>query len=357
MATAKIAYRRSAIGISAGLGIALPLAAYAATLPMDGVNDVVRMSATPFAAGVIAGVGVLAISGGLLDRRAERLEEEAAEAARFSSVFSDSDAVVARTARTGAAAAERGKSGKRFSSDARKGVPVISRAVDALDEAEAWAEIDAMFSDDSPISCDPARSKDMYQIALEELRRTEQMRAEEASARAADASSRTAAMQALYGSAVVAASAAQPVQPIVETISPAAVTNVPVPAASAAPAPVVPAAAAPASAAPSVPMADYSGHEDMWASALAILDEPVAAAVAPVSRAAQPSETSFISRSRMAAVAEGGNATKMHSRVNAMIEEEFEKASSSSVRHSTHEYLKVVDGGTASLPPLRQVEA
>ncbi len=326
MATAKIAYRRSAIGISAGLGIALPLAAYAATLPMEGVNDAVRMGATPFAAGVLAGVGVLAISGGLLDHRAERLEEEAAEAARFASIFSDSDAVVAQTARNGAAASQ---SGKRFASDAPKGVPVISRAVDALDEAEAWAEIDAMFSDDSPISCDPARSKDMYQIAIEELRRTEQMRAADASARAADASGRTAAMQALYGSAAVA----------------------PVPQAS--PAPV--SAASPA-AAPTVPMADYTGHEDMWASALAILDEPANVA-SPVSKAAQPSETSYVPRSRMAAVAEGGNATRLHSRVNALIEEEFEKAPSTSVRHSTHEYLKVVDGGTASMPTFRQAEA
>ena len=31
-------YRKGAIAISAGLGVALPLAAYAATLPFDGVN-------------------------------------------------------------------------------------------------------------------------------------------------------------------------------------------------------------------------------------------------------------------------------------------------------------------------------
>lgn len=362
MATAKIAYRRSAIGISAGLGIALPLAAYAATLPMEGVNDAVRMGATPFAAGVLAGVGVLAISGGLLDRRATRLEAEAAEAERFASIFSDSDVVVPQTARSDASrTGSAPRAGKRFSSDAPKGVPVISRAVDALDEAEAWAEIDAMFSDDSPISCDPTRSKDMYQIAIEELRRTEQMRAAEASARAADASDRTAAMAALYGASVVAASR----QAVVAPISAAAVTNASVPVA--APAPV-----APAPVAPNVPVADYSGHEDMWASALAILDEPVGthvSASAPVScmsqstgasasaSADQASETSFVSRGRMAAVAEGGNATRLHSRVNALIEQEFEKFPSSSVRHSTHEYLKVIDGGTASMPAFRKAEA
>ncbi|EEA90364.1 hypothetical protein COLSTE_01471, partial [Collinsella stercoris DSM 13279] len=42
MAAAKIGYRGNAIGISAGLGIALPLAVYAATLPFDGVNDAAR---------------------------------------------------------------------------------------------------------------------------------------------------------------------------------------------------------------------------------------------------------------------------------------------------------------------------
>ena len=50
-------------------------------------------------------------------------------------------------------------------------VPVIARAAGAPSEAAAWADIDALFDDDSPISCDASRSKDIYQIAFEELRR------------------------------------------------------------------------------------------------------------------------------------------------------------------------------------------
>ena len=169
MAAAKIGYRGNAIGISAGLGIALPLAAYAATLPFDGVNNAVRADALPFAAGIVAGVGMLALTGHLIDRHAERVAEDEAEAARFASLYDGSStrADSAQTMTKGAA-----PRGKRFArGGAPAGVPVISRAVDALDEMEAWAEIDAMFNEDSPISCDPARSKDMYQIALEELSR------------------------------------------------------------------------------------------------------------------------------------------------------------------------------------------
>ena len=59
MAAARTGYRGNAIGISAGLGIALPLAAYAATLPFDNVNDVVRADAMPFAVGIVAGVGAV----------------------------------------------------------------------------------------------------------------------------------------------------------------------------------------------------------------------------------------------------------------------------------------------------------
>ena len=87
MAAAKIGYRGNAIGISAGLGIALPLAAYAATLPFDGVNDAVRADALPFAAGIVAGVGMLALTGHLIDRHAERVAEDEAEAARFASLY------------------------------------------------------------------------------------------------------------------------------------------------------------------------------------------------------------------------------------------------------------------------------
>ena len=62
---------------------------------------------------------------------------------------------------------------------------------------EAWAEIDAMFKDGSPISCDPTRSKDMYQIALEELRRSERAAAAATPVTAAAAIAATAATAAV----------------------------------------------------------------------------------------------------------------------------------------------------------------
>lgn len=38
-----------------------------------------------------------------------------------------------------------------------------------MDEAEAWSMIDSMLDDDSPVSCDPAHSRDVYQVAIDEL--------------------------------------------------------------------------------------------------------------------------------------------------------------------------------------------
>ncbi len=343
MAVESMGYRKGAIAISAGLGVVLPLAAYAATLPFDGVNEAIRSDILPLAAGSLAGVGMLALSGRLMDARAERLAGEQAEASRFKSAFSDGRAAAAtQTSQAGSRA--RGRRGGR--SITPEGVPVISRAVDALDEAEAWAEIDAMFSGDSPFSCDPARSKDMYQIALEELRRTEQAAARSA-ARAATASAdaredvigRDEAMASLYGGAAVRTSHV----PVLPKMQPAAapVSAVPVrPAAPSAPVEDV-----------EVPVADYSGHEGMWARALAILAEEAAP------KAVQGDRTVCVGGDRMAAIAEGGNATKMHARVNAMIEDEFDKVASKSVHAVAHEYLKVIEGGTSALDARQLAEA
>ena len=106
-------------------------------------------------------------------------------------------------------------------------------------------------------------------------------------------------------------------------------------------------------------MADYSGHEDMWRAALAILENDVAS---QPQRAACVSQERAVSTGemdarRMAAVAEGGNATRVHSHVNALIEEEFDKVSSKSVHSTAHEYLKVIEGGTAAMPALQTAEA
>lgn len=390
MAAAKIGYRGNAIGISAGLGIALPLAAYAATLPFDGVNDAVRADALPFAAGIVAGVGMLALTGHLIDRHAERVAEDEAEAARFASLYDGSSTRADSAQAMTKGAAPRGKRFARGGAPA--GVPVISRAVDALDEMEAWAEIDAMFNEDSPISCDPARSKDMYQIALEELLKAERAAAQTQSAPQADvastgssayagdadeANARNEAMAALYGDAVAQRSYA-PVLPNMPA-APAPAPAVAVQAASsadrtnAAPAQVQSGSAVSEMSAASredsvsVPVADYSGHEGMWAAALAILQElepsmaapgPHAAHVASAAAEASPAvDASHIDARRMAAIAEGNRATREHSHVNELIEEEFNRVPSKSVHHTAHEYLKVIEGGTAAMPSLQTAEA
>lgn len=402
MAAARIGYRGNAIGISAGLGVALPLAAYAATISFDGVNDIVRMDAMPFAAGALAGVGMLALTGHMLDVHAERVEAERAEAERYASLYASSGSAAERAAQVARPAAKQSPAqtfiGKRFARQGQPdGVPVISRAVDALDEMEAWAEIDAMFSDDSPFSCDPARSKDMYQIALEELRRGESARAA-SSASAGAAVAVAGASVAAGASAAAAASAPAASRPMTQVVAPTAderqaeadrsdalaslygraaaprsyAPQMPTMTASAASQPVGAGAAASqavatAPAAPGaasdfdglVPMADYSGHEDMWRAALAILENDVAsqpqrAACASQERAVSTGE---MDARRMAAVAEGGNATRVHSHVNALIEEEFDKVSSKSVHSTAHEYLKVIEGGTAAMPALQTAEA
>ena len=38
-----------------------------------------------------------------------------------------------------------------------------------MSEADAWSMIDSMLDDDSPVSCDPTRSRDVYQVAIDEL--------------------------------------------------------------------------------------------------------------------------------------------------------------------------------------------
>lgn len=379
MASSAYAHRVAAIGISGGLGVALPFAAYAATLPfrgLDGMRDLVGGDIVPFAAGTLAGVGILAISAGLMDRRAARRDaDEADEGARFSAAFAGADAVAPRTS------AHRSEP---------KGVPVIARAVDAMDEEAAWAEIDAMLSEDSPVSCDPLRSKDMYEIALDELRRAEQGRRERAAATpcptaassgaslaglpdigspvaqvtAAGATAATGPFAQVPAAAV--RPAAVPVPRGVEqgTSSPFARETVPSPSASA----VQPASAS-SSAPVEVAVTDYSGHEAMWAEALAVLAEdapaPVSAPATPVSpdataafmaAAGAADATSHLSPERMAAVAEGAARTGVHNRVNEILEEEFERVPSYAVRNTGREYLRVIQGGTSAMPRL-QVEA
>ena len=127
-----------------------------------------------------------------------------------------------------------------------------------------------------------------------------------------------------------------------------------------------------ASAEEDVPMADYTGHEGMWAAAAAILDEisepapvatfvpapaPAPAAPAYVGRhsAVFPEDTARISREgieRAEAIAAGVMENRRHERVNQILEEEINRVQSAAVRRTGRAYLSVIEGGTASLEPL-----
>ena len=121
-----------------------------------------------------------------------------------------------------------------------------------------------------------------------------------------------------------------------------------------------------------VPMADYTGHEGMWAAAAAILDEisepapvatfvpapaPAPAAPAYVGRhsAVFPEDTARISREgieRAEAIAAGVMENRRHERVNQILEEEIDRVQSAAVRRTGRAYLSVIEGGTAGLEPL-----
>ena len=127
-----------------------------------------------------------------------------------------------------------------------------------------------------------------------------------------------------------------------------------------------------------VPMADYSGHEDMWAQAVAILDgkqggsTPFGAVSCvranPLSRQipridmtadtpASLSVTSAMDATELAhraeAVAEGVRAKRVHSRINEILNEEVERLNSKSLQRSNYVYLRVIQGGTAPIPMRR----
>lgn len=119
-----------------------------------------------------------------------------------------------------------------------------------------------------------------------------------------------------------------------------------IPARAQAPAPAAPEPAKPRAVSPEP--ASYAGHEDMWASALDILNEDASAAAAPGRHARLGEDPEGAARA--AAIAEGRRATDFHAHVNDLIEEEMDQVSSACVRHTSHEYLKVIQGGTMSMP-------
>ena len=190
MASSDATQRAVLAGLSCGIGLAAPVVMYAATLPFSSVNETVVAGAVPFAVGAVAGVGIYAASLGISEYRAEhdgRLFEPMPWAAPLSLAgpTTSSRPLDSRTAAGGGASAcgsadqanaaqpssafLSGLTGAFQRRHADDGVPTIARAANAMDEAEAWSMIDSMLDDDSPVSCDAVRSRDVYQVAIDEL--------------------------------------------------------------------------------------------------------------------------------------------------------------------------------------------
>lgn len=450
MASKQHGHRAIAVGISGGIGLAVPLLAHVATQSSPEAQATVASLSIPFALGSFAGVGAYVLSSSLFDMMDRREAERAAESASAAAT-AQADAPAAAQ---GAFAQESGNAAPfaagecapaavttSFEADIERffgrhgkpdDVPVIARAADAMSEAQAWEEIDSMLSDNSPVSCDPLQSKDIYQIAFEELARSGATgvvgKASAAPAGAsADATSATAAAasdasvpadataafmaiaasregvteslskdrldeiasrEAAMGSLDImvaeedmpaVAPVAQPAQPVTVApqagaavqatslidldldepsgfvfqpaqVGPVAVASDAADAADVAAEPVAPVASSSTdneSQTVEVPMVDYSGHEEMWAEALAILEEPAAPA-APMGAHFAP---------RVAAVNEGRRATAVHSHVNQLLDQELNHIESQSMRHTSREFLRVIQGGTAALPRLQAEEA
>lgn len=382
-------------GLSCGLAFAVPVCAYAATLPFPQANGIVASCAVPFTVGALAGVGLVTAMSVVGDRRGAEGEDEAEaafEAAETSGAWEHTASSEEPAQAEGGHRATQ-KHARRFFAkrDMPSDVPVIARAAGAMSEEDAWADLDALFSDDSPISCDATRSKDIYQIAFEELRRgnirtartdtpaaaTGRMPAQgdavseaapapfaqpAAAATVATAATAAPATHAAAGAAV--ATAAPATQAATGAgVSPASTAmfmalaeqRVAARTAASASAPTVtasaadPVSAAPAPAPAAQPIDAFADRRGVWAAALDILSEPVAAA-APVAH--EP----YISASRAAAIEEGKRANRRHDHVNELIEEELGQTESPAVRRSSREYLRVIQGGTASMPAL-QAEA
>ena len=482
MASSDATQRVVLAGLSCGIGLAAPVVMYAATLPFSSVNETVVAGAVPFAVGAVAGVGIYAASLGISEYRAQHAErlfqpdamggaanvnEHQNESQTASmpaqqqwaapqGVATAAPAVPADAAQPSSVFSGLTGAFQRLHTDG--GVPTIARAADAMSEADAWSMIDGMLDDDSPVSCDPARSRDVYQVAIDELTyggKTGSYNRDDiaAAARAVSGShaapaGSTAAFVALVANAANNAAAAQSVtydtavpwtsaaatavdsyadEPLAvdeEAISArraaesslwgapaqqqaaeavpynANLANMPIINDASAAAidlddldePVIsndmpyvvdaPASASrsiavdePVDATPEedVPMADYSGHEGMWAAAAAILDEVVepAPVAAPVSMPAPqpaapayvgrhsavfPEDTARISREgieRAEAIAAGIMENRRHERVNQILEEEIDRLQSAAVRRTGRAYLSVIEGGTASFEPLR----
>lgn len=384
-------HRALTAGLSAGAGLAITAAAFAVTIPFEQIHSAIGSAAVPFAIGSVAGVGLFAAGLGIADIASAQHDEGHQVNARAASA----DAEARRRSHQRAAAP--------------KGVPVIARASYALSEEEAWADIDELLRADSPVSCDPARSKDIYEIALEEMSAGTTASQTSPAAYAAPAPAvdpfaytpqpddayETWSTQASADvtsqihmpapadatASTFARSGSATMQGVQQSVRPADSTNVYMAAAgyrATAPSaqmahydfdldepsfdypsgiaaePAADMAAEPA--VESVPMADYSGHEEMWAAALAILSEPDDSGADAFASMVNLGDTDPLAASRMSAFAEGAQQTGRHTRVNEILEEEFERVPSQSVRRTSREYLRVIQGGTQALPRM-SVEA
>lgn len=484
MASSDATQRVVLAGLSCGIGLAAPVVMYAATLPFSSVNETVVAGAVPFAVGAVAGVGIYAASLGISEYRTQHAEHlfqpdamggaanvnEHQNESQTASMPAQQQCAAPQVVATAAPAvpADAAQPSSVFSGltgafqrlHTDDGVPTIARAADAMSEADAWSMIDGMLDDDSPVSCDPARSRDVYQVAIDELTyggKTGSYNRDDiaAAARAVSGShtapaGSTAAFVALVANAANNAAAAQSVtydtavpvtpaaavdsyadeplavvddnlaarraaesslwgapaqqqaaeampynanlanMPIISDASAAAIDlddldepvisndvpyvgDAPVDAPASASQSVAVDEPVDATSEEDVPMADYSGHEGMWAAAAAILDEvvepapvgapvftpaPQPAAPAYVGRhsAVFPEDTARISREgieRAEAIAAGIMENRRHERVNQILEEEIDRLQSAAVRRTGRAYLSVIEGGTASFEPLR----
>ena len=336
-------------GLALGVGLIAPAVAYLATMPFEGVHGRVAAAAIPFALGAATAAACSAVAG-----RAAAARRAVPAAAGVT----PSDAAEA-AGRTGILSG-------RLRSEKDAGFPVISRAQGALDEEAAWAEIDASFNDDSLISCDPSRSKDIYQIALEELGHTNAgaWQAEGFSVPNPVSSATTAQFVAMAGQDAAttsdlrahSASDSMVTAPLTEDDADTdaarlrALQSLADPAHPAAPASKLSSEQSVQEGSPrnsdvagavgtasdpdrrtasgdGIPLTDFSGHEDMWAEALAILAEGDTAGVDQASEQGSAS------------------AEMVHGQVESPVE-----------RSANHEFLRVIQGGTASFPAL-QAEA
>ena len=193
MASSDATQRAVLAGLSCGIGLAAPVVMYAATLPFSSVNETVVAGAVPFAVGAVAGVGIYAASLGISEYRAQHAEclfqpdamGGAANVNQHQNEFQTASmpaqqqwaapqgvATAAPAVEANAAQPSSVFSGLTGAFQRRRaddGVPTIARAADAMSEADAWSMIDSMLDDDSPVSCDPTRSRDVYQVAIDEL--------------------------------------------------------------------------------------------------------------------------------------------------------------------------------------------